>query len=143
VGERQAVLALGQLGQDTLLLGLRAAAGDQAAAQAHVDPVGLHHEALAERLHDQHHVHRVAAEAPVFLREGHAEEAHLGEGRPDRLAPAGGRIHDLGPRVDRVLVGQVTLEAVGQELLLFAQIEVHSPSVAFAMMFRWISLEPA
>ena len=31
------------------------------------------------RLHDQHHVHRAAAEAAVDLGERQAEQAHLGE----------------------------------------------------------------
>ena len=46
--------------------------------------IGLDHERAAERLHDDHGLDRAAAETAVGFGEGQAEQAEIGELRPDR-----------------------------------------------------------
>ena len=50
---------------------------------------------------------------------------------------------DLPARLEIVVLREEAPDRIGQELLLFVVIEVHSPSVIFAMMLRWISFDPA
>ena len=149
VREGHAALALRDHGQEALLLSGRAPPRHELAADPHRRQIGLDDEPLPDRLHDDHHVHRRAAEAVVLGGKRQTHEAHLGQLAPGLLAPSLGRRHDLAARVERVVIGDEALEAVREKLLLLREIEVHrvvrpqSPSVILAMMFRWISLEPA
>ena len=123
--KRHLRLAGNQRRQDLLLLGDRPATRDEPAAEADGREVRLDHERLAKRLHHDHHVHRVAAEAAVLRVERHAEDAHLGHGRPHVLAEARGRGDDLGARVEAVAGVQELAQGLGEEPLLVAVLEVH------------------
>jgi len=119
------------------------------AAEADGGEVRLDDERVAERLHHDHHVHRGTAEASVLRVERHAEDAHLGEGGPDVFAPSRRRGDDLRTRVEAVAGTEELAQGLGEEALLVAVLEVHvvssayRPSVALAMMLRWISFDPA
>ena len=122
-GEQQ--LALRHFGQDGLLLRLAAGEVDQAAAQDHGRKIRLDHDAAAELGHHQHGVDRGAAEAAMRLVEGHAEQAHLGELRPHLVGKSLRRSDDGLARLEAVILADVFLDAVAQQLLFFAENEIH------------------
>ena len=117
----------------------------QGAAQDDGLKVGLERQRLAELLHHDHGLDRAAAEAAVSFSKGRAEQAHLGV-----VAPQG-----FAPTVRACLIGLASLEPVpvlhqprdiiAQKLLFGVELKVHvpqSPSIALAMMLRWISFDP-
>src|ERR1700694_39724 len=61
-------------------------------------------ERLADRLHDAHQIDRAAAETADVRRERQAEQADLGERRPDRIAVALARRDELPARLERVIL---------------------------------------
>ena len=78
------------------------------------------------------------------LVEGHAEEPHLGELRPHLVGKSLRRSDDGLARLETVILADVFLDAVAQQLLFFAENEIHdqSPRTICEMMLRWISFEP-
>ena len=107
--------------------------------------VGFERQSLAELLHHDHRLDRAAAEAAVSFSKGRAEQAHLGVVAPQGFAPTlRARLIGLAS-FEPVTVLHQAGDIVAQELLFGAELEVHvsqSPSIALAMMPRWISLDP-
>ena len=93
-----------------------------------------------------------AAEAAMALGERQAEQAELGILRPQLAAPALGLCRIGLALLEVVAVADQPVDAVLEQPLLVAQIEIHrssppgnalqSPRIALAMMLRWISFEP-
>ena len=117
----------------------------QGAAQDDGLKVGLERQRLAELLHHDHGLDRAAAEAAVGFSKGRAEQAHLGVVAPQGFAPAL-RTRLIGlASLESVTVLHQPRDIVAQQLLFGAELEVHlsqSPSIALAMMLRWISFDP-
>jgi len=101
-----------------------------AAGQNDCREIGLEHKVLPEALEDQHGLDRPAAEAAILFGERQAEDAKLGELRPDPGAPATGERGDLLALLEAVGVGEEALHRVLQELLFFGEIEIHGGSLS-------------
>jgi len=72
------------------------------------------------------------------------DEADLRELGPDVAAPAVARSDDAPARLEGVILRDEAPHGIGDELLLFAVVELHpSPRLSLAMMLRWISFDPA
>ena len=102
------------------------------AAQPTVGEIRLDDQALADRLHHDHHVDRAAAEAAVLGRKRQPEQPHLGQRRPRLAAPAARRGDDLraAPR-SRSRCATKRLSASASSCCSSLEIEVHaSPSQA-------------
>ena len=123
--ERHLVLALDQRRQDPRALLGAAAARDEAAAEPDGRQIRLDDERLAERLKNDQHVNRRAAEATINRVERHAQDAHLGERGPDVVAEARRRGDDLAARVERIAGAEELAQSVGEEPLLVAVLEIH------------------
>ena len=108
-----ALLLLGALAQDVEPAEHRAAVGREQV------------EALVrELLGDDHHVDHVAAQAPVLLRERHAEEAHL---QPFLIQLVGERLLavEAADVLGRGDLGHHLAHALAQHALLFGEFEIH------------------
>src|SRR5262249_42638155 len=118
---------------------------DEGAAQDDSLEVGLERQRLAELFHHDHGFDRAAAETAVGFGKGRAGDAHFGIVAPQGLAPP---LRDclIGlASLEPVAVLHQPRDIVAQELLFGAELEVHlcqSPSMALAMMLRWISFDP-
>ena len=117
----------------------------QGAAEDDGLKVRLKRQRLAELLHHDHGLDRAAPEAAVGFSKGRAEQAHLGVVAPQGLAPPlGARLIGLAS-LESVTVLHQPRDIVAQQLLFGAELEIHlsqSPSMALAMMPRWISFDP-
>ena len=87
-GERHAQAALGDLGQELLLLRLAAGRQDRAAAQDDGGEVGAGQGRVAHLLHQGHHVEHAAADSAVFFGEEDPHPAELGHAVPERRREA-------------------------------------------------------
>ena len=130
LGEGELGLALDKRRQDALPLCFRPTARHELTAQTHGGEVRFDDQPLADGFHHDHHVDRVAAEATIRRVERHPEQAHVRQSGPHVLAVTSSGGHDLGARVEGIVGGQEALEGVGEELLLFAIVEVHRVSSA-------------
>jgi hypothetical protein len=78
-----------------------------------------------ERLHDQHHLDRAAAEPAVILGKWQAQQPELSILCPEAAAPTLG-LGEIGAAlVKAVMIGKQSLHRVAQQPLLFGQIEIH------------------
>ncbi len=98
---------------------------EEAAGDHDSRDIRLQHQCLAERFHDDHGLHGAGAEAAVFLGEGKAEQALLGELAPDRFAPAALFLHVFLALLELVGIGEQPVDAIFEEPLLLGQIEIH------------------
>ena len=141
--KRHFQLALDDLRQNAVFLRRSTRAGDELRPEADGSEIRLDHQRLSEQFHDAHQVDRAAAEPAVVRRERQPKQPHLGEGAPYLPAPSLGRCDDLPARFEVVVLADEAPHRVGEQLLFFVVIEVHSPRIALEMMLRWISFEPA
>ena len=123
------------------------AGGAERLADHHRAQQRLDHEAAAQRLEDHGNVEAAAAEAAVGLAEQRADHAQFGELLERFLAEPVRRLRDAVARVERVLLGDEAVQAVGEHAPVFGVFEVHCmspyrPRIILLMMFFWISLEP-
>src|SRR6516164_102057 len=133
-GEQHA--ALGDFRQDRVALCLTAGVAQQAAGEHHGREIGLERERAAERLGDDHGLDQPAAEAAVRFVERQAEQAELGVSFPQRAAEAGRLLHVRLALLEIVAVGEQALDAVLEQPLLLAELEVHNPPHTLRPSFR-------
>ncbi len=114
-----------QRGQQRLLLRRGAGTRDESRAQDR-GQIRFDDQGFAESLHYAEQIHGTATESVAFCGYRQPEQADLGEPGPDAAAVTFGRRDDLVARVEVVLFFDEASDRRGQELLLFAVIEVHA-----------------
>src|SRR6202022_317029 len=117
----------GDFRQDRVALCLTAGVAQQAAGEHHGREIGLERERAAERLGDDHGLDRAAAGAAVRLVERQAEQAEGGVVLPRRAAEAARLLHKSFALLEVVAVLERALDAVLEQPLLLAELEVHLP----------------
>ncbi len=126
MGKRKLELALDQRRDQLAALRLARRMAEQPAAEHDRGEEWFEHEAAPERLHHDHHLDRTAAEPAQLLRERQSEQTEFGVLRPDRLAPAIGLGHVLLALLELVLIGDQPIDAVLEQPLVVAEIEIHA-----------------
>ncbi len=109
--------------------------GDHGAAQE-----GLEQQAFAAGTHDTQGLQRAKTQATLCRRHIEGQHAELSQSRPGRFVPTRGRGVDGAKFLERVLVGQITIDRIVQLLLLVAEFEVHGearyrPTIILEIMF--------
>ena len=104
---------------------LAAAKPKQTAAEHDGCKIRLKRQRAADLLHHDHGLDRPARRAAVLFVEGQSKEPKLRVTLPQRTAPAVGLLHVALARIECVMVGEQTLDAMLQYLLLFSQREIH------------------
>ena len=87
--------------------------------------IRLQREDAPERLHNQHHFDRAAAEPAVVLGKRQTQQAELGILCPNPAAPTLGLGEVGAALIEPVMVGEQPVDRVAQQPLLFGQIEIH------------------
>ena len=144
MGERQDEVAARDLRQHICSYRVAGAEPQQSAGEHHGGEIRLKRQSAAQCLHHDHGLNRPAGRPAILLVERQTEQAEFRVTLPHRAAPAAGLLSVAFSRIERIMVGEQTFDALAQQPLFVGQRKIHcqSPRIALAMMFFWISLEP-
>ncbi|MCY1234003.1 hypothetical protein D9M72_465700 [compost metagenome] len=120
--------ALGQGGQQAILLRFAASRQHGRRSEHAGGQVGFEQQRAAKLLHDRQSVARAAAQTAEGFWNAQGCHAQFGQLAPGRFAPASGRVRDGAAILETVVVVQQAREALRQRLLVFVQIELHGLS---------------
>ena len=134
--EGEQPVAFGDLRQQRGLL--RIAAGEAQGGSAEHDrrEIGLQRQGAAERLHHQHDLDAAAAKPAVALGKRQPEQSLLGVARPQRAAPPLRFGQVAAAFLEGVIVREQPIDAVAQQPLFVAEIEIHLYSRMEASRFE-------
>ena len=126
LSERQLAPACNESRQNFLLLGLTVAPGNELSTQTDASQIGLDYKPVAYCFHDRHQVYRVSSKAPNLARKRQAQQTHFGKRGPDLLTIALVGLDDRLASGKGIFFGQKLPNALGQQLLFFAVVEIHA-----------------
>ena len=125
MSEGKAQFASGDFGDEVAPHGFAAAEPDEAAAEHDRGEIRLQHQRAADLLHHDHGLDRPAGRSAMLFGKRQAEQAEVGILLPHDQAPTARFVGVAPARFELVVIGEIPFATMPQQLLLFAQLEIH------------------